>query len=58
MKPNEPCPSSTDAIGRVRQRSDGPTVAEYVAAGYKAANYPPAGYASRSTAEEIAAATT
>jgi hypothetical protein len=37
-------------------RQDGPTVAEYVAAGYKAASYPPAGYASRSTPEEIAAA--
>ncbi|WP_143523902.1 hypothetical protein [Rhizobium rhizosphaerae] len=37
-------------------RTDGPTVAEYVAAGYRAANYPPSGYASRSTAEEIAKA--
>ena len=35
-------------------KTDGPTVAEYVAAGYPAKNYPPAGYASRSTAEEIA----
>lgn len=51
-----PTREEVDAIGRVRQRSDGPTVAEYVAAGYKAANYPPAGYASKSTAEEIAAA--
>ena len=37
-------------------RQDGPTIAEYVAAGYHAASYPPAGYASRSTEEEIAAA--
>lgn len=37
-------------------RSDGPTVAEFVAAGYLASNYPPAGYASRSTPEEISAA--
>jgi hypothetical protein len=37
-------------------REDGPTVAEYVASGYLASNYPPKGYASRSTAEEIAAA--
>ena len=37
-------------------REDGPTVAEFIASGYKASNYPPAGYASRSTAEEIAAA--
>lgn len=37
-------------------RTDGPTVAEFVAAGYSASNYPPEGYASRSTPEEIAAA--
>lgn len=48
------------AMGAVRAtsdlRDDGPTVAEYVAAGYMAANYPPRGFASRSTPEEIAAA--
>jgi hypothetical protein len=37
-------------------RTDGPTIAEFVAAGYPAKNYPPAGYASKSTPEEIAAA--
>ena len=37
-------------------REDGPTVEEYVAAGYQAANYPPQGYASRSTEAEITAA--
>lgn len=37
-------------------RTDAPTVEEYVAAGYRAENYPPKGYASRSTPEEIAAA--
>ncbi len=37
-------------------RQDGPTVAEYVKAGYSAKNYPPSGYASKSTDEEIAAA--
>lgn len=37
-------------------RTDGPTVAEYVERGYQATAYPPAGYASRSTADEIAAA--
>lgn len=37
-------------------REDGPTVAEFVGAGYQAANYPPEGYASRSTADEIASA--
>lgn len=35
---------------------DGPTVTEFIASGYKASNYPPEGYASRSTAEEIAEA--
>lgn len=34
-------------------RTDGPTVSEFITAGYKASNYPPEGYASRSTAEEI-----
>jgi len=37
-------------------REDGPTIAEYIAAGYLASQYPPAGYASKSTPEEIAAA--
>ncbi|MGY4817970.1 HeH/LEM domain-containing protein [Pseudomonas chlororaphis subsp. piscium] len=37
-------------------RKDGPTVTEFVESGYLAASYPPAGYASRSTADEIAAA--
>ncbi|NMX81788.1 hypothetical protein HBO10_19855 [Pseudomonas sp. WS 5503] len=35
---------------------DGPTVAEFVEAGYLAVNYPPEGYASRSSQEEIDAA--
>lgn len=34
-------------------RTDGPTIAEFVAAGYRAENYPPEGYASRSTDEEV-----
>lgn len=37
-------------------RTDGPTVAEFVDAGYQATNYPPQGYVSRSTQEEIAEA--
>lgn len=37
-------------------REDGPTVGEWVAAGYLAANYPPNGYAARSSDEEIAEA--
>jgi len=42
--------------GQPGLRVDGPTVEEHVAAGYLASAYPPAGYASRSTDEEIAAA--
>jgi len=37
-------------------RTDGPTIEEFVAAGYPAANYPPRGYASRSTEKEISTA--
>jgi hypothetical protein len=37
-------------------KTDGPTVADYVAAGYLAKNYPPTGYAPRSTDDEIAQA--
>lgn len=37
-------------------KSDGPTVEEYVKSGYRAKNYPPSGYASRSTNAEIQAA--
>lgn len=37
-------------------RNDGPTVAEYIERGYRAVDYPPQGYASRSTPEEIAEA--
>lgn len=43
-------PSQLNANGL---KLDGPTIAEFVAAGYLAANYPPEGYASRSTQEEI-----
>lgn len=35
-------------------RQDGPTVSEFVESGYKASNYPPKGYASKSTDAEIA----
>lgn len=42
--------------GGAELRDDGPTVAEYVSAGYLASNYPPEGYASRSAPEEIEAA--
>ncbi len=43
--------SGNGGAGELRQ--DGPTVGEYVAEGYKASNYPPQGYASRSAAEDI-----
>lgn len=43
---NAPTPSAppTDADGL---RLDGPTLEEYVSAGYKVENYPPSGYAAR-----------
>lgn len=44
-----------DAEGK---RLDGPTVAEFVAAGYPADKYPPGGYAKKSTDDEIQAAIT
>ncbi|QOE32739.1 hypothetical protein CPT_Mano_006 [Achromobacter phage Mano] len=47
---------ATDKDAPTQLRTDGPTVAEYVAAGYLAKNYPPAGYEARSTPEEIQAA--
>lgn len=37
-------------------KQDGPTIEEFVKAGYNPENYPPAGYASRSKPEEIEAA--
>lgn len=52
----------TSATGRIvptwdaGPRTDGPTIGEWVAAGYSASVYPPSGYASKSTPEEIAAA--
>ena len=47
-----------DAKGKepVTGQNPGPTVEEYVAAGYRAENYPPQGHEPRSTPEEIAAA--
>lgn len=49
-------PAGAKIVDTEQLRDDGPTVAEYVAAGYPAATYPPKGYASRSTPEEIAQA--
>lgn len=37
-------------------RHDGPTVEEFMAAGHKAADYPPNGFASKSSPEDIKAA--
>lgn len=45
-----------DPLKTASLRQDGPTVEEYVKAGYRASNYPPAGYASKSTDDEIAKA--
>lgn len=42
--------------GAPQLRDDGPTVAEWVEKGYQASAYPPEGYASKSTPDEIAAA--
>jgi hypothetical protein len=39
--------------GGEKLRQDGPTVGEFVQAGYKASDYPPKGYASKSTDAEI-----
>lgn len=42
------------ALGIVKElKQDGPTVAEYVAAGYDPKGYPPKGYASKSSDKEI-----
>lgn len=45
--------NKADVIAALNLRDDGPTIAEFVAAGYSPSNYPPKGYASRSTPEEI-----
>ena len=42
-----------DDIVKGELRKDGPNVADYVAAGYDPKNYPPDGYESRSTPDEI-----
>ena len=45
--------SEKAAPGGETLKQDGPTVAQYVAAGYDPKTYPPAGYSCRSTPEEI-----
>jgi hypothetical protein len=43
-----------EALGIVKElKQDGPTIEEYVAAGYDPKGYPPKGYASKSSDEEI-----
>ena len=45
-----------EAVGwgdKPKLREDGPTIHEYVDAGYKAKGYPPAGYEVKSTQQEI-----
>lgn len=41
------------ARGSAELKTDGPTLEEYVKAGYKASAYPPTGYTSKSSKEEI-----
>lgn len=59
-KKSEPAPKNKAERGAPLNkdglREDGPTVTEYVSAGYSASAYPPSGYASRSTEDEISAA--
>lgn len=47
----EPAPEPVSEL-----RDDGPTIQEFVDAGHRAVDYPPEGYASKSTDEEVAAA--
>ena len=47
-------PAKEPEVPQLKQ--DGPTVEEWVLAGYHAEDYPPEGYAPRSTPDEIAAA--
>lgn len=42
-------PAAPPAATAAELRDDGPTLAEYVAAGYRAENYPPQGYRARTT---------
>lgn len=48
--------SLVDKNEAVKLRDDGPTIHQWLAAGFKAVNYPPAGYASKSDEEEVEAA--
>lgn len=48
--------SYPNQLGANDLKLDGPTIAEFLAAGYLAVNYPPEGYVSRSSQEEIDAA--
>ena len=48
--------SYTNQLDANGLKLDGPTIAEFLAVGYLAVNYPPEGYASRSSQEEIDAA--
>ncbi len=53
IKPKQSIPAAADWAAAPKLKQDGPTLAEYIAAGYKASDYPPIGYASKSTEEEI-----
>lgn len=45
-----------EAVQETGLRQDGPTIREWIAEGYKASAYPPSGYESKSSPEDIAAA--
>jgi hypothetical protein len=52
----DPAGEPEAGTGVAELKQDGPTVQEWVAAGYKASEYPPSDYASKSSAEDIATA--
>lgn len=56
--PDAPTPFTEQNAPRdeAGMRLDGPTLPQYIKAGYKAENYPPRGYADKRTAEELEAA--
>lgn len=58
QKVKDKVPTTVEAPEREPEplRDDGPTVLEFIAEGYLAENYPPEGYAARSTDDEIATA--
>lgn len=50
---NNPMEEAQHTEEAAELKQDGPTIQEYVAAGLKAEDYPPKGYAAKSTKEEV-----